>query len=118
MTEKGSLRDTEMLVCILLCERAPLTLRDLGRCIGHLKEAFRAERESGTIHEALRSLDGCVDDVPKAVRLLQERGVIERLGKTPREWAYKLRADFQATEHLPVPALESLRFYIAKLISR
>ena len=114
----GSLRDTEVLVCVLLQERAPLSLRDLGRWVGDLKEAFKAERDGGTLDEALQALEGCVDDVPKAVRLLLERGVVERTGATPRDWKYRLRQAVQAGDHLPTIALAALRVRIEKVRPR
>jgi hypothetical protein len=114
----GGLKDTEVLVCVLLQERAPLSLRDLGRWVGDLKEAFRSERETGTLDETLRALDGCVDDVPKAVRILLERGVIERMGASPRDWRYRLCPSIKACENLTVGAFEALRLRIDKVRPR
>ena len=108
MTIGGNLRDTEVLVCVLLAERAPLSLKDLGRWVGDLKVAFKSDREHGTLDEALHALEGCVDDVPKAVRMLLDRGVVERTGQSPREWQYKLSATFQSC-NLPARAISALR---------
>ena len=114
MTFEGNLRDTEVLVCVLLKERAPLSLKDLGRWVGDLKEAFKSEREKGTLDEALHALEGCVDDVPKAVRILLDRGVVERTGQTPKDWRYKLSASFQSCD-LPEHTLEALRSHMERM---
>jgi len=114
MEGKGSLRDTEVLVCVLLQARAPLSLRDLGQWVGDLKEAFKAEREAGTLDEALHALESCVDDVPKAIRVLLERGVVERTGQTPRDWKYKLSLTFQSCD-LPERAITVLRGHIGRV---
>jgi hypothetical protein len=114
----GGLKDTEVLVCVLLQERAPLSLRDLSRWVGDLKAAFRAEREQGALEEALHGLEGCVDDVPKAVRLLMERGVIERVGASPRDWRYRLCLAIKACENLPAGALEALRSRLDRMRPR
>lgn len=114
MTIGGYLRDTEVLVCVLLAERAPLSLKDLGRWVGDLKAAFKSDRERGTLDEALHALEGCVDDVPKAIRMLLERGVVERTGQCPREWRYKLSATFQSCD-LPERAISALRSQMGRV---
>jgi hypothetical protein len=114
----GGLKDTEVLVCVLLQERAPLSLKDLGRWVGDLKEAFRSERDTGNLDETLRALDGCVDDVPKAVRLLLDRGVIERMGASPRDWRYKLCPSVKDFGNLTDGAFKALRLRIDKVRPR
>lgn len=112
MSGKDMLQDMELLVCMVLKEKGPLSLKELSQCIGILRETFKVEKEKETLDSTLGTIDGCVDDIPRAVRILTTNGRLERIGKTPREWKYKVNDTFQVCDHAPEGGLEAIEPFL------
>ena len=114
MTGRGMLQDIELMICMILQEKGAMSLKALSQCIGKLRDSFDVEKERSTLDPALGTIDGCVDDIPRGVRMLMTRGRIQRIGKTPREWKYALSGTFQICDNIPDGALEAMMPYLEK----
>lgn len=108
------LKDIELLVCLVLHQRGPIGLKDLSKCIGALKDTFKVEKERASLDPVLGTIDGCVDDIPRAVRMLMSKGKVERVGATPKDWRYKVRDDLEICKEVPEGALEALSPFLEK----
>jgi hypothetical protein len=114
LTGKSYLRDIELMICMILKEKGALSLKQLSQCVGKLKETLKIEKEGANLDPVLGTIDGCVDDIPRGVRMLMTKGRIQRVGSTPREWKYQVSDTFEACDNIPDGAMEALRPYLDK----
>jgi hypothetical protein len=114
MTGKSFLRDIELMICMILQEKGPMSLKELSQCIGKLKDSFEVEKKKAALDPSLGTIDGCVDDIPRGVRMLMTKGKLKRIGKTPRDWKYQVSDSFLVCDNIPDDAMEALRPFMEK----
>ena len=91
-----------------------MSLKGLSQCIGKLKDSFEAEKQKTPLDPTLGTIDGCVDDIPRGVKMLITKGKLKRVGKTPREWKYQVADTFQACDNIPDGALQAVKPFLEK----